>query len=400
MPALQEHAKEGHLDFSLTADCEDNESKRETGKKNERPQNFLAKIVSDCQKITIHSDKQNKHKLQRNPNLSDNFCDDRVEFTTHSGGHNDTDDTDLSCLLASISSSNDSHDPATKLQLVSVLASACMQRPELYETIGSSPLVCYTEGLLFTYADVHYMRPNHRQELIIPGPPISELILLIPILKLLIHAANMTVHQIRTTFLHKSRILQQLMQASTQCSYSCISTLNKLRAAVANKLLAGAILEMSSLDTLALFAKCFGIDASSLNLKLQGYHATLYDISGNKDLNINLDIIRKRSPSGKKYTQSLASISDPHSTMDCCENTDDMNSNDITVARVLLLKVALVYMKHDWKECLTYISSQVRDYLRMGDAALQQPEIGAVCGFWNWVSKHNVGVLNQVTQIS
>ena len=190
------------------------------------------------------------------------------------------------------------------------------------------------------------------------------------------------------------------MQASTQCSYSCISTFNKLRAAVFDKVLSGAILEMSSLDTLALFAKCFGIDASSLNLKLQGYHATLFDISGNKYLNINLDIIRKRSPSGKKYTQSLASNSDPNSTLDCCENTDNVNWNDITIARVLLLKVALVYMKHDWKECLTCISSQVHDHFRMEDAALQQPKIGAVCGFWHWVCKHNCGELNKVVQIS
>ena len=398
MPALQEHTKEGHLDFSLSADCEDDESKRESGKKTERPQNFLAKIISGCQQITIHSDKQKEHKLKRHPDSSDNFYDDRGEFTTHSGGHNDTDDTDLSCLLAGICSSNDSHDPATKLQLLSLLSSACLQRPELYEFIGSSPLVWYTEGLLFTYADAHYMRPNHRQELIIPGPPISELILLIPVLKLLILAANRTVHQIRATFLHKSRILEQLMQASTQCSYSCISAFNKLRVAVFDRSLSGAILEMSSLDTLALFAKCFGIDASSLNLKLQGYHATLYDISGN--LNINLDIIRQQSPSGRKYTQSLAGNSDPNSTMDCCENTDNVNWNDITIARVLLLKAALVYMKHDWKECLTYVSSQVHDHLRMEDAALQQPKTGAVCGFWHWVRKHDVGELNQVVQIS
>jgi hypothetical protein len=210
----------------------------------------------------------------------------------------------------------------------------------------------------------------------------------------------MTVHQIRATFLRKSRILQQLMQASTQCSYSCISAFNKLHAAVFDKSLSGAILEMSSLDTHVLFAKCFGIDASSLNLKLQGYHATLYNVSGNKYLNINLDIIQKRSPSGKKYTQSLASNSGPNSTMDYCENTDKVNWNGITIARVLLLKAALLYMKHDWKECLTYISSQVHDHLRMEDAALQQPKIGAVCGFWHWVSKHNVGELNQVVHIS
>jgi len=389
MAALQEHTKEGHLDFSLSADCEDDETKRESGKKNERPQNFLAEIVSGCQQITIHSDKQKEHKLKRHPD-SDKFYDNRGEFTTHSGGHSGTDDTDLSSLLAGICSSNDSHDPATKLQLLSLLTSACMQRPELYESIGSSQLVWYTEGLLFTYTNAHYMRPNHRQELIIPGPPISELILLIPVLKLLIPVAKMTVQQIRATFLHNSRILQQLMQASRQCSYSCISAFNKLHAAVFDKLLSGAILEMSSLDTLALFAKCFGIDASSLNLKLQGYHATLYNISGNKYLNINHDIIQKRSPSGKKYTQSLASNSGPNSTMDYCENTDKVNWNDITIARVLLLKAALVYMKHDWKECLTYISSQVHDHLRMEDAALQQPKIGAVCGFWHWVSKHNV----------
>jgi len=57
MPALQEHTKEGHLDSPLSADCEDDKNKRESSKKNEIPQTFLAKIVSGCQQITIHSDK-------------------------------------------------------------------------------------------------------------------------------------------------------------------------------------------------------------------------------------------------------------------------------------------------------------------------------------------------------
>ena len=61
-----------------------------------------------------------------------------------------------------------------------------------------------------------------------------------------------------------------------------------------------------------------------------------------------------------------------------------MNWNDITIAQVLLLKAGLVYMKHDWKECLAFISFQVHDHMRMEDAALQQPKIGAVCGFWHW----------------
>jgi hypothetical protein len=387
MSTLQDHAKEGQLDFSLTAEFEGNdERKRETGNKNERPRNFLAKIASGCQQMTIHSVKQTEHKLKRHPGPSDKFNDGTEEFTTDIGGNIERDNTDPSCWIASICSSADSHDPATKMQLLSLLASACLQRPELYKTIGSSSLVYYAEGLLFTYVDAHYMHPNRRQEVIIPGPPISELTLLIPILELLFLAANMTVHQIRAIFLQKSRILQQLMRASTQCSYSCISTFNKLRAAVSDKLLAGSVLEMSCSDTLALFAKCFGIDASSLNLKLLGYHAILYDISGIKDMNINLDIIQKRSPSGKKYTQSLLSNSDPNSNKDCCENTDTVNWSDITVARVLLLKVALVYMKHDWKECLTYISSQVHNHLGMEDAPLLQPKIGDVYGFWNWVS--------------
>jgi hypothetical protein len=386
MSTVLDHAKECQLDFSITAECEDNdESKRDNSKKDERPQNFLVKIASGCQQMTVHSDKQKEHKFKRHSDSSDGLNDTK-EFTTDSGGNTDRDDTDPSYWLTSICSSNDSHDPTSKMQLLSLLASTCVQRPELYETIGSSPLVYYAEGLLFTYTHVHYTCPDHRREVIIPGPPISELILLVPVLKLLILAANMTVHQIRAIFLHKSRILRQLMQASTQCSYSCVSTLNKLRAAVSDKFLAGAVLEMSSLDTLALFAKCFGIDASSFNLKLLGYHTILYDLSGTKNLNINLDIIQKRSPSGKKYTQSHASNSDPNPTMDCCENIDNVNWSDITVARVLLLKVALVYMRHDWKECLTYISSQVHDHLRIEDRALEQPKIGAVYGFWSWVS--------------
>jgi hypothetical protein len=214
----------------------------------------------------------------------------------------------------------------------------------------------------------------------------SELILLIPVIKLLISSANMAVHKIRAIFLYQSEVLLQLMRASTQCSYNAISTHNTLCVAVSGKMLVGAILEMSSLDTRALFAKCFEIDASSLNLKLLGYHTILYDTSGTNEININLNIIQNQSPSGKKYTQSLASNSVCNSILDSCENIDNVNWSDIIVARVLLLKVALVYMKDDWKEHLAHISSQVQKHLRMEDAVLQEPQIGAVYGFRSSVS--------------
>ena len=77
LPALQEHTYEGRLKFSLSADCEDDESKRKSGKKNERPQNFFDKMVSACQQMTIHSDKQMEHKFKRNPDSCDNVYDDR-----------------------------------------------------------------------------------------------------------------------------------------------------------------------------------------------------------------------------------------------------------------------------------------------------------------------------------
>jgi hypothetical protein len=176
------------------------------------------------------------------------------------------------------------------------------------------------------------------------------------------------------------------MRASNQCSYNAISTHNKLHDAVSGKVLVGANLQMASLDTLTLFAKCFGIDALSLNLKLLGYHTILYDTSGTNEININLNIIRNQSPNGKKYTQSLTSSSEHNPTLDSCENIDNVNWSDIIVARLLLLKVALVYMKDDWKERLAHISSQVQKHLRSEDAVLQKPQVGAVYGFWSSVS--------------
>jgi hypothetical protein len=388
MSALPHQDSEAQFDIPPTADCEveNDENRTTTDKKNEKPLNFLAKIALGCQQMTVKSDKQKEHKIKCYSHYFDKFTEDSKEFTTDNGGNINKDDTDPSYLLARICSSNDSHDEATKMQLLTSLANTCMQRPELYETIGSSPLVYYTEGLLLTYIQALYKRTSCRQGVIIPGPSISELILLIPILKLLIPAANMTVHKIRSIFLYKSDVLLQLMQASTQCSYNAISTCNKLRAAVSDKVLAGAILEMSSSDTLALFAKCFGMDASSLNMKLLGYHTTLYDTTGTNDININLDIIQKRPPSGKKYTQSLANDSDPNPTLDCCENIENVNWSDVIVAKVLLLKVVLVYMKADWKERLIYISSQVQENLRIKGTTSEQPQIGALYGFWSLVS--------------
>jgi hypothetical protein len=366
MSALPNEANETQS-ISFTADCEvDNDENKTTYKKSGKPLKFLVKTASGFQQMTVKSEKSEE--------LIDN--EDK----------NDRDDTDPSYLLARICSSNNSHDAATKMELLTSLANTCKQRPELYEIIGSSPLVYYTEGLLLTYIKAHCMHTTCRQGVVTSGPSISELILLIPVLRLLIPAANMTVLKIRTIFLYKSNVALQLMQASTQCSYNAISTLNKLRAAVSDKVLAGAILEMPRSDTLALFAKCFGMDASSLNIKLLGYHTTLYDTNGTDDININLNIIQKRPPTGKKYTQSNADDSDPNPILDCCENIDSANWSDVIVAKVLLLKVVLVYMKADWKEHLTYISSQVQEHLRTKGTASAEPQIGAVCGFWSLVS--------------
>jgi hypothetical protein len=382
MSTLPHQDNEAQFDISFSAECEieDDENKKTNDKKSEKPLNFLAKIASGCQQMTVHSDEHKEHKLKSYSHYFD-------KFTTDNGGNIDIDDTYPSYMLAKICSLNDSCDAATKLQLLASLAKACMQRPELYETIGSSPLVYYTEGLLRTYTDALRSHISFKRAVIIPGPSISEIILLIPVLRLLILSANMTVHKIRSIFLYKSEVLLQLMRASTQCSYSVISTLNKLHAAVSDKVLVGAIIEMSKIETLALFAKCFGIDASSLDLKLLGYHTTLYDTTGANEININLDIIQKQSPSGKKYTQSLSADSDPNLTLDCCEDVHNANWSDIIVAKVLPLKAVLVYRMCDWKECLSYISSQVQEQLRIQATALAKPEIGTVYGFWSLVSR-------------
>jgi hypothetical protein len=388
MSPLLNQDNEDQFDFSFTADCDikDNEENKTTNNKSEKPLNLLAKIALSCQQMTVQSDEQKEHRLKVHSFSFDKFTDESKEFATDNGVITDRDDTNPSYLLARICSSNGSHNAATKMQLLASLANTCMQKPELYENIGSSPLVYYAEGLLFTYSVVLYMHTNHRQGISILAASLSELILLIPLLKLLISAANVAVHKIRAIFLYQSEVLSQLMRTSTQCIYNAIITLNKLRAAVSDKVLAGANLEMSSFDTLALFAKCFAIDASSLNLKLLGYHTTLYDTSSTNEININLDIIQNQPPSGKKYTQSLASDSVPNPTLDCCENIDNANWSDIIVSRVLLLKVIFVYTKDDWKEHLAYISSQVQETLRMENTTLEKAQVGAIYGFWSLVS--------------
>jgi hypothetical protein len=366
---------------------QDNEdSKAVNGKENEKSLNFLAKITSGCQQMIVQSDKDKEQKVTGLSNYTYKYFDDSKEFTTDNCGNTGRDDSDPNCLLENICSLTGSHDSMNKMNLLASLVNLCMQRPELYEAIGSSPLVYYAESLLLTYTEALHKRNSCRRGLIIPGPSSSELILLIPVLKLLISSANMAVHKIRTIFLYQSEVLLQLMRASTQCSYNAISTYNKLHDAVLGKVLIGAILDMSSLDTLALFAKCFGIDASALNLKLLGYHTILYDTSGTNEININLNISQNQPPSGKKHTQSLASNFDSNPILDSCEDIDNVNWSDIIVARVLLLKVALVYMKDDWKEHLAHISSHVQKHLRMGDAVLQKPQIGTVYGFWSSVS--------------
>lgn len=393
------------FNMSFTAECDtENDGNKTTNNKSEKPLNFLAKIALGCQQITVKSDKQKEHKNKSYSHYFHKFSEESREFKNGNGGNADRDNIDPSHLLARICSSNDSHDAATKMQLLTSLANACIQRPELYEIIGSSPLVYYTEGLLLTYIQALYMRTRCGQGVNMPGPSISELILLIPVIKLLIPAANMAVHKIRAIFLYKSEVLLQLMQASTQCSYNAISAFTKLCAAVSDKVLVGAILEMSSTDTLALFAKCFGMDASSLNMKLQGYHTTLYDTNGTDDININLDIIQKKRPSGKEYTQPLADNFNPNPMLDCCENVDNANWSDVIVAKVLLLKVLLVYTKADWKECLIYISSQVHEHLRIKDKTSAQPLIGAVYGFWSLVSAtkgliHQCSITLQVSTV-
>jgi hypothetical protein len=365
-------------------DNEDN--KAVNGKENEKSLNFLAKIALGCQQMIVQCDKDKEQKVKGLSNYTYKYFDDSKEFTTDNCRNTSIDFSDPNCLLENICSLSHSHDSINKMDMLAFLANICMQRPELYETIGSSPLVYYAESLLLTYTEKLHKRNSGRQRIIIPGPLSSELTLLIPVLKLLISSANMAVHKIRMIFLYQSEILLYLTQASTQCSYNAISTHNKLHDAVLGKVFTGAILDMSSMDTLALFAKCFGMDASSINLKLLGYHTILYDTNGTNEININLNIIQNQPPSGKKYTQSFASNFDYNPTLDSCENIDNVNWSYITVARVLLLKVALVYTKDNWMKHLAHISSQVQKHLRMEDAVLQKSQIGAVYGFWSSVS--------------
>jgi hypothetical protein len=366
-------------------DNEDN--KAVNGKENEKSINFLDKIALSCQQMIVQSDKEKEKKVKGLSNYTYKHFDDSKEFTTDNCRNTSIDFSDPNCLLENICSLSRSHDSINKMELLAFLANMCMQRPELYETISSSPLVYYAESLLLTYTESLNKHNSCIQRIIMPGPSRSELILLIPVLKLLISTVvNIAVHKIRRIFLYRSEILMYLMQASTKCSYNAISTHNKLHDTVLGKVLTGAILDMSSMDTLALFAKCFGMDASSFNLKLLGYHTILYDASGTNEININLNIIQNQPPSGKKHTQSFASNSDYKPILDSCENIDNVNWSYIIVARVLLLKVALVYTKDDWKKHLAQISSQVQKHLRMDDSVLQKSQIGAVYGFWSSVS--------------
>ncbi|XP_069698575.1 uncharacterized protein [Periplaneta americana] len=354
-----------------TEDENDDNDDEDNGQRNteingtatEKPLTFLDKIKLHCKIKDVTSPLQMKNGFRDDSDYVQTLPDD-------------IDNNDIHSLLEKICSTKRQNTAAFKLQLLESLTNTCEQNPELYETIGSSPLVYYTESLLLLYNEALLMRH------VTSSPKVSELILLVPILKLLILSAKMSVQSIRSIFLYRSEVLLKLMRATMQCSYNAIATFHKLRKDVSDKLLAGAIFQMSVQDRNALFAQCFAINISSLDMKMLGFYVTLYDTRTSNEVNVNLEMIQNRPPSGKEYTKTSVDNSQSDLVKDCCEDVDTADWSDMIVARVLLKKVALVYMKEDWAERLQCINNQIQTHMQVNNTYCAKPQLGKVYGFW------------------
>ncbi|KAJ4442174.1 hypothetical protein ANN_12040 [Periplaneta americana] len=359
------------LTSPMEKNTEDENDDEDNGQRNteingtatEKPLTFLDKIKLHCKIKDVTSPLQMKNGFRDDSDYVQTLPDD-------------IDNNDIHSLLEKICSTKRQNTAAFKLQLLESLTNTCEQNPELYETIGSSPLVYYTESLLLLYNEALLMRH------VTSSPKVSELILLVPILKLLILSAKMSVQSIRSIFLYRSEVLLKLMRATMQCSYNAIATFHKLRKDVSDKLLAGAIFQMSVQDRNVLFAQCFAINISSLDMKMLGFYVTLYDTRTSNEVNVNLEMIQNRPPSGKEYTKTSVDNSQSDLVKDCCEDVDTADWSDMIVARVLLKKVALVYMKEDWAERLQCINNQIQTHMQVNNTYCAKPQLGKVYGFW------------------
>ena len=336
-----------------------------------KPINLLDKILQKCQQLSVREEKTE----QQHEKLLDCVEDkeeEKEEIVNMSAD-------DPSSIVDRICCSDGTQSQAAKLKLLSFLLDACEGNPELYNFVGSSPLVYFAEKLLNNYTRAMDLRCDMRQRM---GNDISELALLIPILKLLSLSANMSIQKIRAIFMYDSHLLLELMQAAVQCSYSAAATLKKLEDAVVKKNLAGALYKMEREHVEQLLTSYLGFDVASVDFKLKGYHVTLFEVGDNRDMNVNANIMKSKG----KYTGTEAS-SEADPVCDCCEYVDSAEWSDIVVARVALLKMLFVYTEEKWQDLLADISSRVKEILHTLDVSAEyKHHVGAVYGFWSSVS--------------
>ncbi|PSN39144.1 hypothetical protein C0J52_21848 [Blattella germanica] len=345
-------------------------SKFEEGKTidgNVRPVNLLSKLYQKCVQLEIKK-KEDEPKSNSLNNISE--VEQRDPDTI-------SDIKELSSTIKNICSPVESVNMNNKLKLLSSLSTALKANPLLYEAIESSPLLYFSEKLLKNYSKTicRYWDQMHTTHC-----DTSELTLLIPILEILSLSVDTSVQEIRSVLLYNSEVILYLMQTVTQCCYNVSITHMKLNDALFEKKLAGALYDMHCLEVQALYTNWLGFHVPINRLK--GYYMTLFEVSDVREMNINQYIIKKQPPSGSEYTEIETENPKIDLVKDCYEDVATAEWSPITVARMILLKTALVYTREDWKDCLFRFSSQLKDVLQqVNEDGVHQCLVGSMCGF-------------------
>ncbi|KAJ9595945.1 hypothetical protein L9F63_012838, partial [Diploptera punctata] len=245
---------------------------------NTRPVSLLDKILQKCQNISIAQEKS-----KEKPVVAEIIEEEEEEEVCVD---------DPGTIVEKICSLDKKRSPASKLKLITLLSDVCQKNPEHYNYVGSSPLVYLAEKLLEDFCKAFNMYNNKLKHL----ADVPELLLLIPLLKLLAVSANMTIHEIRDIYLYRSQVLLHLMQAAVVCSYKLHVTLKKLRNMVVDKVVVAAMLRMDKREVEAEMTRQLGFEVGTLGLELNGYHVTLYEVDGTKEVDINTTLKMRCTP--------------------------------------------------------------------------------------------------------
>ena len=337
----------------------------------ERPLNLLDKILMKIQQLPVTQEKIE----EKSENLQD--CTDIQEEEPL------LDVEDPCTVVDKICSSEGTLSIDSKLKLLTRLSETCKGNPRIYAIVGSSPLVYFAEKLFSNYSKAVSIHCGIRY---VTGKDLDELVLIIPVLQLLAQSVNMSIQKIRTMFLYESEVLLQLMQAAIHCSYSIEATFKNIQNSVLKKKLTGGLFNMEQQQIKKLLTNYVGFQVPLVELKLDGYHVTLYEVSDEGEVNINENIIKNQPLNGGKYTGTEIK-SEPDPFPDCCEEVESAELRDIAVARVTFQKTLFVYTEKDWQDCLANISTCIKEILLQMDISVEQDHhVGTVYGFWSSVS--------------